>query len=292
MPNLRRRSAHALGRVAERVDGAIGWSRLPTVLGIPVLVGLRYQLRANNLQSTGGDADRVAPPVRDGRYLAARTVDGTYNDLTDPLMGAQGCRFGRNIPLAGAHPEHRDALLSPNPSLVSRRLLHRDEFHPATTLNLLAAAWIQFEVHDWLSHPTLDTDPWVIPVQDDHGNARTPMTIRRTEPDPNPDWTGPDRRHSSPMTPTGGMVPKSTVAQQNSRRQSAHTRRASSGSTTWASLPPTSARNWTQAASSPTSGSASRSCTRCSCANTTRSATSWPGTTPTCPIRTSTTRPA
>lgn len=28
----------------------------------------------------------------------------------------------------------------------------RKEFIPATTLNLLAAAWIQFQTHDWFVH--------------------------------------------------------------------------------------------------------------------------------------------
>lgn len=35
---------------------------------------------------------------------------------------------------------------------VSRRLLYRESFLPATSLNVLAAAWIQFQVHDWVNH--------------------------------------------------------------------------------------------------------------------------------------------
>lgn len=189
-PPLRRRSAQLLGRAAEQVDAKIGWSRLPTVLGIPVLVGLRYRLRAENLYDTGRDPGKGPPPVRDGRYRTARTVDGTYNDLVDPLMGAQGCRFGRNVPLAEVHREDDDALLSPSPSLVSRCLLRRNEFQPATTLNLLAAAWIQFEVHDWLSHPTADDDPWSIATQDDKGREWQ-MKIKRTKTDPDADPHGP-----------------------------------------------------------------------------------------------------
>jgi hypothetical protein len=189
-PNLRRRSAHVLGRAAERIDASIGWSRLPTVLGIPVLVGLRYRLRAENLYDTGRDAGAVPPPASDGRYRGARTVDGTYNDLVDPLMGAQGCRFGRNVPLFDVAREDDANLLSPNPSLISRQLLHRTEFQPATTLNLLAAAWIQFEVHDWLSHPTTPDEPWQIPTRNDDGTEGV-MSVRRTEPDPKPDKQGP-----------------------------------------------------------------------------------------------------
>ncbi len=67
-------------------------------------------------------------------------------------MGALGSRFGRNVPLRWTYAEPTDSLLEPNPRLVSRRLLTREQFQPATTLNLLAGAWIQFEVHDWFSH--------------------------------------------------------------------------------------------------------------------------------------------
>ncbi|KAH0128739.1 heme peroxidase, partial [Aureobasidium melanogenum] len=54
-------------------------------------------------------------------------------------------------------------------------------FKPATTLNLLAAAWIQFQVHDWVFHenseetydvPLLPNDTW-------HGQ----MKLYRTKPD-------------------------------------------------------------------------------------------------------------
>ncbi len=189
-PTLRRRSAQVLGRVAERVDARVGWSRLPTPLGIPVLIGLRYRLRAENLFDTGRTPGAVPPPVHDARYRWARRTDGTYNDLTDPLMGAQGCRFGRNVPLADVHRETDDQVLSPSPGLISRKLLRRTTFQPATTLNLLAAAWIQFEVHDWLSHPTVDDTPWQVPTVNDEGGVTT-MAVKRTKPAPGTDPTGP-----------------------------------------------------------------------------------------------------
>ena len=141
---------------AEKVDRSFGWARLPTVAAIPVLIGLRDRLRAKNLYDTGrGELDK--PPFEDpdvGRHLGARMMNGTYNDLDDPLMGSLGSRFGRNVPLEHAYPEEPKRLLDPNPRLISRRLLTRDSFQPATTLNLLAGAWIQFEVHDWLSQAT------------------------------------------------------------------------------------------------------------------------------------------
>ena len=36
--------------------------------------------------------------------------------------------------------------------MVSQQLLHREHFIPARSLNMLAAAWIQFQVHDWVDH--------------------------------------------------------------------------------------------------------------------------------------------
>jgi hypothetical protein len=151
--------------ITEVVDHRVGWSRLPWPLGMLTLVGIRFRLRASNLYDSGrGPLDR--PPKDDdahANHLTARTLDGTYNDLDEPLMGALGSRFGRNIPLADAQPDADDRLVEPSPRQISRELMTRHEFQPATTLNLLAAAWIQFEVHDWFSHGQNETEnPWKI----------------------------------------------------------------------------------------------------------------------------------
>ncbi|MFN3002334.1 peroxidase family protein [Mycolicibacterium wolinskyi] len=182
------RIAALAARLAERLDRSVGWSRLPTVIGLGVLVGLRHQLRTANLYDSGSvPADTPRP----GDYLVARTRDGTYNDLANPQMGAIGCRFGRNVPPAYAYPETGSRLLDPNPRLISRKLLTRETFQPATTLNLLAAAWIQFEVHDWFSHGSVTSQPFVVPLQNDDPWPDRPMHVERTAPDPNPDPTGP-----------------------------------------------------------------------------------------------------
>jgi hypothetical protein len=178
---------------AEKVDRSFGWARLPTIAAIPVLIGLRDRLREKNLYDTGrGPLDK--PPYDDpdvGRHLGARMMNGTYNDLDDPLMGSLGSRFGRNVPLEHTYPDDPKRLLDPNPRLISRRLLTRERFQPATTLNLLAGAWIQFEVHDWLSHDPELPDPWEIPLEQDDPWPEHPMKILRTKPDPSPDPTGP-----------------------------------------------------------------------------------------------------
>ena len=85
---------------ADSLDRRVGWDRLPLPAGLLTLVGLRQRLREENLHDTGRGALDV-PPVDDHNdYLMARTLDGTFNDLDDPLMGSLGSRFGRNVPLS------------------------------------------------------------------------------------------------------------------------------------------------------------------------------------------------
>jgi hypothetical protein len=124
--------------------------------------------------------------------LVARRSDGKYNDLDFPEMGAEGERFGRNVPRDCTFPEAEPGLLDPSPREVSRRVLARDTFMPARTLNLLAAAWIQFQTHDWVSHGEVRRDKFFkikLDPSDPIVRAGGPdiMEIPRTARDPNPD---------------------------------------------------------------------------------------------------------
>ncbi len=170
--------------VGEALDRRFRWDRMPLPLGILSIVGLRERLRQRNLHDTG----LTDPPVGttwDRRYLTARTIDGSYNDLDRPTMGSVGTRFGRNIPVAETWPETAPRILEPDPRRVSRALLTRDEFIPATTLNVIAAAWIQFEVHDWLSHGKGDWDrAFELELAEDDDWPERPMRIPATRPDP------------------------------------------------------------------------------------------------------------
>jgi hypothetical protein len=250
-----------------------------------VLVGLRRRLRELNLHDTGrGRADHPdASATDEGDYRMRRTLDGEFNDLGEPLMGSVGSRFGRNVPVAHTVPERDDELLSPSPRLVSERLLARTEFQPASTLNLLAAAWIQFEVHDWFSHGEVD-DTWDIAVDSDDDWPQHPMRIKKTRPDPSPS-PGPPTYVTD--THTGGTHPNSTVAPGNSPTGCVPASTASCTSTSSAcrrSTPtPTSLDR------PATSGSGWRCCIRCSCANTTRSAIGSRSSTPRWTINGSTT---
>ncbi len=118
-------------------------------------------------------------------YAATRTPDGTYNDLGDPPMGRAGSRFGRNVPLERTRPELLPELLRPSPRTVSRELMTRVRFQPATALNSLVAAWLQFMVKDWLSHGTGPTDDlWRVPLLETDPWPDHPMVIPRTPADP------------------------------------------------------------------------------------------------------------
>src|SRR5947208_17112569 len=101
-----------------------------------------------------------------------------------------GARFGRNVPRAATYPDEAN-LLEPSPREVSRQLLARDTLKEATILNFLAAAWIQFETHDWFFHG--DPDPgneFQVPLaQGDNWSPQSAaMLIRRTRPDPTRDY--------------------------------------------------------------------------------------------------------
>ncbi|GAC1390034.1 MAG: peroxidase family protein [Ktedonobacteraceae bacterium] len=171
--------------LSEQADWRFKWHKLPLLLSLLDLIGLRIQLRAKNLYDTyNGPKDRPAVGGEKPRYLTARTADGTYNDLTVPTMGSVNTRFGRNVPLSDVFPPSDKEVLTPNPRTVSCDLLRRDSFQPVTILNLLAAAWIQFMVHDWFSHgKNQKENPWQVPLNDDDPWPEHPMTILRTNAD-------------------------------------------------------------------------------------------------------------
>jgi hypothetical protein len=98
-------------------------------------------------------------------------------------MGSAGTRFGRNFPLTEVSRDE-SSLMVPSPREVSLRLMTRDKFIPATKLNLLAAAWIQFQIHDWFSHGENEKDdPLVVPLSDNDDWPQEKMLVNRTRKD-------------------------------------------------------------------------------------------------------------
>jgi 2,4-dienoyl-CoA reductase-like NADH-dependent reductase (Old Yellow Enzyme family) len=160
------------------------WYQRPRLFAITELIRLRNELRAKNLHDTEEPPfERADPPVSDRASRESRTFDGTNNDLRYPRMGAADCRFGRNVPIEHTYPDTAN-LLVPNPRVVSRELMTRHEFRPATILNLMAASWIQFMVHDWFVHRSSATETLEIPADAAWGEAH--IRVARTERDPSP----------------------------------------------------------------------------------------------------------
>uniref|UniRef100_A0A4E9E5T1 Alpha-dioxygenase 1 n=1 Tax=Gibberella zeae TaxID=5518 RepID=A0A4E9E5T1_GIBZA len=144
-------------RIWKVVNHFIDWHKLPTWFAVFNLLALRYELREENLHDTSPNADFQGTdkcPMSDSKFVSSRDSDGLYNDLKQPKMGCAGMRFGRNVPRIYTKPPTEQDLLTPNPRVISEKILARPEgqFKPAEIVNLLAAAWIQFQVHDWAQH--------------------------------------------------------------------------------------------------------------------------------------------
>ena len=163
--------------------GSDEWYDLPRATAGIRLFRNREELREKNLADTEEPPleNSAAPPA--GDVYNVRTADGTYNDLKCPRMGSAGIRFGRNVPLKETFPDTTN-LMTPSPRRVSRELLTRTTFQPATFLNVIAAAWIQFMVHDWFVHKkgtwSLTHD---IPLDDGDDWHERPMRVPKTPAD-------------------------------------------------------------------------------------------------------------
>lgn len=168
------------------VNKLIAWHRLPKWLGVLNLIAFRSELRAKNLHDVYPDGeaqgDPKTCPFHDTRFISARHSDGKFNQLEKPLMGCSGMRLGRNVPRQFTAAPTTEELLNPNPRIISEKLLARDTFKPATILNLLAAAWIQFQVHDWFGHHD-STEQVEIPLPEGDTWSEPTMKVHRTLPD-------------------------------------------------------------------------------------------------------------
>ncbi|ORY08329.1 heme peroxidase [Clohesyomyces aquaticus] len=169
------------------VNRFVQWHKLPTYIGVANLDAYRKELRHKNLhdvypgpeyQGTTG-----CPHMETTEYLATRNSDGLFNALDAPKMGCMGMRFGRNVPREFTKKPTLEEMMTPNPRLVSRELLARDTFKPATILNLLAAAWIQFQTHDWFFHENSETEKYEVPLPQGDSWSSPKMKIEATQAD-------------------------------------------------------------------------------------------------------------
>ena len=173
-----------LGRAFRRLNRRRQWYRFPFPIAVLNLVALRRNLRWHNLFSTEREPPQ-APEREDIDVHEFRTADGSYNDLSAPAMGKAYTRFGRNVPPAETFGETGERLMTPSPRVISRRLMTRDPFVPATTLNVLVPAWLQFMVHDWFSHGSNDTEAerYEVPLDEDDDWPWERMTVLRSRRD-------------------------------------------------------------------------------------------------------------
>jgi hypothetical protein len=158
------------------------WFNLPRPAQGIKLYEIREEMREKNLHDTEEPPLEKSTTPPSG-VADVRTSDGTYNDLSCPRMGSAGIRFGRNMPLSETFPDTAN-MMNPSPRRVSLELMTRTTFQPATILNVIAAAWIQFMVHDWFVHKK---GSWEhvheVPVGDGDTWHERPMRVPKTPAD-------------------------------------------------------------------------------------------------------------
>ena len=171
-----------LHAVFSQVNKRRQWYQLPTTsLKALNLLSLRLDLRDLNLFDTGTPIRKHGLEDPPPEVLKARRPDGKWNDLEDAEMGSTGTAFTRNINPKRIKPEKPPRLYDPSPRTVSLELMTRDEFKPATTLNVLAQAWIQFENHNWFFHGRGKPDEvFEVPLEEGDDWPENPMRVRRT----------------------------------------------------------------------------------------------------------------
>ena len=175
-----------LSRTASSLDRRFGWARLPKPIAILTLVGLRTRLRHENLYDT--ETVHPLPPAGETPERARRARTWTGATTTFLASDGRGRRPLRPERAARTHLPGRAARHPRAEPVISRELLTRREFIPATTLNLLAGAWLQFEVHDWFSHGKNEVErPWEVSLGEGDDWAEDPMRIPRTRRDPTSD---------------------------------------------------------------------------------------------------------
>lgn len=116
------------------------------------LIKIRDEMKVKNFRPVESfeASDSAAADVQPVRF-----PDGSGNAPRTPTMGQTGRAFMRNVPLDEIHQE---APGDPDPRVVSQNLLacSAPKQRLSTSINMLAAAWIQFQVHDWFDHETSD----------------------------------------------------------------------------------------------------------------------------------------
>ncbi len=156
------------------------WSQKGTVGGLTVLRHIRENLLKNNLHDPHIDYSGYEDIDCSKQNTNFRSANGTCNDLEKPHAGAAGVAFGRNVPPEFIDLKAEEKIMTPHPALVSKVFFTRNEFKPVPFLNMLAASWIQFMNHDWLTHgKNMESNPRRVQRSDG-----TPEWVERTQENP------------------------------------------------------------------------------------------------------------
>ncbi|PHU27582.1 Alpha-dioxygenase 1 [Capsicum chinense] len=128
------------------VDTLKMWHRLPVFLGLFYLAIRRHLHQQYNLINVGRTPTGVRSNPADYPY---RTADGKYNDPFNDASGSEFSFFGRNM----MPVDQNNELTKPDPMVVATKLLARKKFiDTGKQFNMIAVAWIQFMIHDWIDH--------------------------------------------------------------------------------------------------------------------------------------------
>jgi len=153
------------------------WSKKGAVGAMLMLKKIRDNLFEKNLHDPHISYTGYGPVSCINQAKRFRTADGTCNDLSTPRVGAAGVAFGRNVPPEFIDDNAQANLMTPNPAEISKELLTRDKIKEVPFLNMLAASWIQFMNHDWLSHGrNMEQNPMQVP-----GKEGSAGTVERTK---------------------------------------------------------------------------------------------------------------
>ncbi|CAF1589665.1 unnamed protein product [Rotaria magnacalcarata] len=148
----------------------LGIGGFPAILfGVLYLGQVRLDLYSNNIFDPYYQNNQTYPNLTTectGNYLIYRSTDGRCNDLNISSMGMYQNRFGRNTNITINQVLNKlDMLLHPHPLKLNDLMTRKNgTFIKSPNLNLLAAAWTQFQTHDWFLHTNdLNRPPIVIP---------------------------------------------------------------------------------------------------------------------------------
>lgn len=191
----RRLVMRALAKAWKVADDALDskWEKLPVRLRTLYLYANMQALRLNfwdaNKDVPVRPEDGAAPNAYDLLY---RSGDGSYFDPARPDVGkSYVSNFTRIAKPDGPPAPHDEASLRRAAEAAALETRRRNpatgepETIDAGILNVHAASWIQFNVHDWMNHSRrgIEEKPFLVPLPEDHplrAEGLTHMKLERT----------------------------------------------------------------------------------------------------------------